>query len=93
MKSIIKNIVKKNLPVEPPLRSDLLSSEQMKQHGEILAGQHQLTKERCSQSLLTRLTENEKVLFETHALLAASVKAKRLITPAGEWLLDNFYLI
>jgi len=93
VKRFIEKIVKKQLSVESPLRSELLSSEQMKQHGEMLAGIHQLTKERSFPSLLVRLTENEGVLLETHALLIAAVKAKRLITPAGEWLLDNFYLI
>ena len=86
--------MKKSMLEEPPLRSELFSSEQMKQHGKTLAGGHQLNKKkRPPHSLLTRLTENENVLIETHALLAAAVKAKRLITPAGEWLLDNLYLI
>ena len=43
--------------------------------------------------LLTRLAENESVLLEVHNLLTEAVKADRRITPAGEWLLDNFYLI
>ncbi len=88
-----KHLGKKQPPEESPLRAELFSSSQMKQHGKTLAGLHQLTKERPSQLLLTRLTENENVLVETHALLTAAVQAKRLITPAGEWLLDNFYLI
>lgn len=88
-----KHLVKKNTPEESPLRSELFSSGQMKQHGKTLAGLHKLTKERSSQLLLTRLTENENVLIETQTLLTAAIKAKRLITPAGEWLLDNFYLI
>jgi len=34
------------------------------------------------------------VLIETRNLLAtAAVTAKHRIEPAGEWLLDNFYLI
>jgi len=86
-------IVKKRTPEESPLRSEMFSSEQMKQHGKTLAGLHQLTKESTSPSLLTRLKENENVLLQTHTLLIAAVRHKRLITPAGEWLLDNFYLI
>ena len=65
-----QNVIKKHLPVESPLRSEMFSSEQMKQHGKMLAGLHQLTKERSSPSLLIRLTENEKILLETHALLS-----------------------
>src|SRR6202011_3931544 len=43
--------------------------------------------------LLARLAENEDVLIETCDLLIAAVKLERRITPASEWLLDNFYLI
>ena len=43
--------------------------------------------------LLARLAENERVLIEVRNLLEDAVRAKRRITPAGEWLLDNFYLI
>jgi cyclic beta-1,2-glucan synthetase len=78
---------------QPPLRSELFSRAQMKQHGATLAGSHKLSVERASDRLLTRLTENEEVLIEIRNLLADAVKVKRRITPAGEWLLDNFYLI
>ncbi|MBP9854175.1 MAG: cyclic beta 1-2 glucan synthetase [Candidatus Omnitrophica bacterium] len=87
-----KHLGKKHT-LELPLRSELFSIDQMKQHGKTLASSHKLTKKRASQSLLIRLKENENVLIETQASLIAAVKAKRLITPAGEWLLDNFYLI
>jgi len=93
VKRLIEKIVKKPMLVELPLRSEMFSSEQMKQHGKMLADVHQLTKKRTSLSLLTRLTENQNILYETHQLLIAAVKSKRLITPGGEWLLDNFYLI
>ncbi len=78
---------------EPPLRSELFSRAQMKQHGATLAGSHKLSMGRASDRLLTRLAENEEVLIGIRNLLADAVKANRRITPAGEWLLDNFYLI
>src|SRR5690606_28415988 len=37
--------------------------------------------------------ENEKTLFDVANMLHDAVRAKKAITPAGEWLLDNFYLI
>ena len=43
--------------------------------------------------LLPRLSENEKILIGVCNLLTAAVTANRRIAPAGEWLLDNFYLI
>jgi cellobiose phosphorylase len=78
---------------EPPLRSELLSTDQMEQHGRTLAGSHKLSLTRAPDRLLTRLTENETVLIEACNLLTAAVKENRRIAPAGEWLLDNFYLI
>ncbi|MDO8785518.1 MAG: hypothetical protein Q7J12_04805, partial [Syntrophales bacterium] len=78
---------------EPPLRAELFSADQMEQHGKILAGSHELGPGHAPDRLLTRLTENEDLLIGVHNLLTEAVKAKRRITPAGEWLLDNFYLI
>ena len=42
------------MPVESPLRSEMFSSEQMKAHGKMLAGLHQLTKERAFPASLLR---------------------------------------
>jgi len=78
---------------ELPLRSELLSSDQMKQHGKALATTHKLASERASEQLLGRLRENEDVLVETCNQLTATVKDNRPIAPAEEWFLDNFYLI
>ncbi len=78
---------------EPPLRSELFSSDQMKQHGKTLAGSHTVGLGRAPDRLLPRLAENEGVLIGACNLLTAAVKANRRIAPAGEWLLDNFYLI
>ena len=78
---------------EPPLRSELFSSDQMKQHGKALADSHKLGLGRAPDQLLARLAENEGVLIGACNLLTEAVKANRRIAPAGEWLLDNFYLI
>jgi len=78
---------------EPPLRSELFSADQMEQHGKRLAAMHTLTQERQQDQLLTRLAANEAVLIGVCARLTAAVKADQQITPASEWLLDNFYLI
>jgi cyclic beta-1,2-glucan synthetase len=77
----------------PPLRSELFSAEQMKQHGRTLAGRHKLSPGRAPDQLLARLAANESVLIGVHLLMTEAVAATRQITPAGEWLLDNFYLI
>ena len=78
---------------EPPLRSELFSSDQMEQHGKTLAASHRVEVRRAPDQLLPRLAENEGVLIGACNLLTAALKATRRIAPAGEWLLDNFYLI
>ena len=78
---------------EPPLRAELFSAVQMEQHGKRLAASHPLLVGQLPDRLLARLTENERVLTEVCTLLTAAVTAKQRIAPAGEWLLDNFYLI
>jgi cyclic beta-1,2-glucan glucanotransferase len=65
----------------------------MRQHGKLLAASHAVARGRASDHLLARLADNEKVLKETCHLLTTAIKANRRIAPAGEWLLDNFYLI
>jgi cellobiose phosphorylase len=78
---------------ELPLRSELFSADQMEQHGKTLAKSHKLSLGRAPDQLLTRLAENEGVLIGARNLLTNAVETNRRITPAGEWLLDNFYLI
>jgi cellobiose phosphorylase len=78
---------------EPPLRAELFSADQMEQHGKYLADAHQLNPGRTPDLLLSRLARNEEALLCVQKLLTEAVGATRRITPAGEWLLDNFYLI
>lgn len=77
---------------EPPLRAELFSSDQLAQHGVRLATSHRVAAGRVPDQLLARLTANEGVLIGTCNQLTAAVSAKHRITPAAEWLLDNFYL-
>ena len=79
--------------MEPPLRAELFSAEQMDLHGRALAASHHLSKDRGPDQLLVRLAANEQALKGVGHVLSAAVKSRRRIMPAGEWLLDNFYLI
>ena len=79
---------------ETPLRSELLSADQMEEHGSTLADSHTLESHYIlNQRLLKRLAENEEVIIDVRDLIIDAIKANRQISPAGEWLLDNFYLI
>ncbi len=84
---------RKDVNEKPPLRSELFNAEQMAQHAQYVADAHQLSKEHGPELLLKRLAENEDILFEVTNLLHDDVRYKKPITPAAEWLLDNFYLI
>ncbi|HEX5863627.1 MAG TPA: cyclic beta 1-2 glucan synthetase, partial [Casimicrobiaceae bacterium] len=78
---------------EAPLRSELFSADQLEQYGKTLAAAHKLSSRRSRDHLLTRLAANESALIDVCARLTATVSPNDRITPAGEWLLDNFYLI
>lgn len=95
LKSLWENdISEKYAAGEPPFRAELFSTEQMEHYGGVLARQHKILPDKDhDQRLLERLSENESLLLEVHGLVSKAVDAGRQITPAGEWLLDNFYLI
>lgn len=76
-----------------PLRSEIFTREKMAQHAVSIAKRHVLITHQIPEQLLGRLSENEQILLEVHALLTKELKDNKRIAPAGEWLLDNFYLI
>ncbi|WP_186342984.1 glycoside hydrolase family 94 protein [Allochromatium palmeri] len=78
---------------ESPLRLELFSAAQMEQHGKVLAASHVLMTRHPPDRLVARLNANEKILDLVCRQLMAAVTESRRIAPAGEWLLDNFYLI
>jgi cellobiose phosphorylase len=77
---------------EPPLRAELFSVEQLARHAKALAASHQVVTRQGSNNLLARLGQNEDIL-RTFNRTTIAVNPGRRITPAAEWLLDNFYLI
>ena len=72
---------------------ELFSDEQMERHGRRLAQTHQVTQKRTEGVLLKRLAASKEILVRTHRMLTDAAAARQHITPAGEWLLDNFYLV
>jgi cyclic beta-1,2-glucan synthetase len=79
---------------EPTLRATLYSADQMERHGQSLAAAHRLGPSRpAAELLLARLADNELLLTDASRRLAEASGEGRRISPAGEWLLDNFYLV
>ncbi len=82
-----------NSTASAPIRSELYNFDQMATHAGIVARSHKIAKGKPKDALLKRLDDNERTLVEVRNLLVESIQSKQAITPAGEWLLDNFYLI
>ncbi|MBO1503984.1 cyclic beta 1-2 glucan synthetase [Serratia proteamaculans] len=73
------------------IKAELFSVDQMERYGQRLARSHKLATRKTPYYLLKRLDDNERILAESCHQLSNGKKAS--MTPAGEWLLDNYYLI
>jgi len=76
-----------------PFRSEIFSMDQMLKLAQTLANEHRSTLKDSKEQLLPRLSDNETTLTHVVTHLKDSIKKENPITSAGEWLLDNFYLI
>lgn len=77
---------------EQPLRAELLSVEQLTRFAHSLAEAHQISPQQGQHRLLAQLDQNEQSLRSfNHATHA--VHPNQRLTPAAEWMLDNFYLL
>lgn len=77
---------------EQPYRSELCSIDLLQRHARLLAEKHRPLASKGSNLLLARLRDNEKFLRAYNAATLRVEKSRRL-SPAVEWLLDNFHLI
>lgn len=78
---------------EEPLREEIFSSDQMERFGKTLTARHTLSTKPAKDHLLKRLADNDDTLQKVRKFLKDSIKKNYSVTPAGEWLIDNFYLI
>src|SRR5580692_9569972 len=79
---------------EEPIRAELFSVERLEQHAESLAAAQTVTETIGEgRPLIPRVLENGRVLLEYYQETAAAVSREQAITPAAEWLLDNFYIV
>lgn len=77
---------------DQPLHGELLSPEQLTQHARALAAEQKTSIRQCGSYLLDRLNFNDGVLREFNQTMLVAKKECH-ITPATEWLVDNFYLV
>ena len=79
---------------EEVLREELFSIERLEQHAASLALAQQVTPEPVRRPPLSvRLSDNESVLLGAYRAVAQAVGEGRDVTPAAEWLLDNYHLV
>ena len=80
--------------VHEPIRAELFSVERLEQHAESLAAAQTVTTDSDSgRPLIPRVAENGRVLLEYYRATAKAVQQELTITPAAEWLVDNFYIV
>src|SRR6266403_3911736 len=77
-----------------PIREELYSIERLEQYALALAAEHQIAEKPQRVSLLLpRLEENGRKLVAAYQALAESIRAEHVISPAAEWLVDNFHIV
>ena len=80
--------------LEEPIRAELFSAERLEQHAESLAAaQRVTTTPRKGRPLLPRVLDNGRVLLESYRAIAQAIREERAITPAAEWLVDNYHIV
>ncbi|MEO8018050.1 MAG: glucoamylase family protein [Pseudomonadota bacterium] len=76
------------------LREEIFSIERLEQHAKTLAAAQPVGSiPGFGRSLATRLRANEKVLLAAYRSIARAVDEGRGITPAAEWVLDNYHVV
>ena len=78
-----------------PIRSELFGIERLEHHALTLAAAQSVLVGRPVRvsSLLGRVKDNARVLLAAYRSGAHSLEAGQPITPAAEWLLDNFHIV
>jgi len=78
---------------EEAIREELFSVERLEQHAKSLAAAQSVSlRAERGRPLAQRVRDNDEALLDAYHIIAAAIKDKRPITPAAEWLIDNFHL-
>jgi cyclic beta-1,2-glucan synthetase len=77
-----------------PIREELFSVERLEEHARSLAAAQAVTvRPLPGRDLARRLADNEKLLVGAYRDIAEAIDAGAAITPAAEWLIDNFHVV
>ena len=76
------------------IREELFSVERLEEHARSLAVVQLVTpKPTKGHPLMSRLADNAAVLLDAHRTIAKAIDEGHAITPAAEWLIDNYHLV
>ena len=78
------------------IRAELFSAERLEQHAQSLAAAQPVVEPQSSEgggSLARRLRDNSRLLVDAHQMLGRSAARGQPMTPAAEWLVDNYHVI
>jgi cyclic beta-1,2-glucan synthetase len=80
---------------ERPFRDELLSIERLQERALALAASFTIdpNPRRRARTIFSRFDDNARVLRAAYRTLAEDLRTGQFVTAAGEWLLDNFYLV
>src|SRR4030081_1756266 len=80
---------------EKPFRDELLSIERLEERALSLAASFIVdpNPRRRARNIFPRFDDNARVLRDAYRTLADDVRTGQVVTPAAEWLLDNFHLV
>src|SRR5436309_9894752 len=76
-----------------PIRDELFGVERLEEHAERMARQRTLAAGETGRPLSPRVRDSGRVLLECYRAIAAVIREEGAITPAAEWLVDNFHIV
>lgn len=81
-------------PIDEPISAEIFSVERLEQHAESLAKAQEVWPVRSAGiSLHGRLRSNSATLNAAFHTLIEGIRKGHAVTPAAEWLVDNYYII
>ncbi len=80
--------------IDQPILGELFSVDRLEQHAESLAAAQTITSDADrGKPLIPSVTENGRLLLEYYRATAHAIKREQAITPAAQWLVDNFFVV
>jgi cyclic beta-1,2-glucan synthetase len=81
-------------PLQPCIRAEIFGLQRFAEHGRSLGRTHRVARSRpLAPTFHPRLRGNVEVLREAHRYIGRQAETGHEVSPAAEWLLDNFHLI